>query len=144
VDFEESAGIFQTISAFQFNERNNFGTLGQGPTGSRIRYRILGQNLKMIPAQDAPGTYRIWYVPTFFSLVNETDVFDDLNGFGEYVVVDCAIKMLAKEESSTTEFVRQKTALINRIEAMAASRDAGEPQTIIDIGQVSFNQRRAF
>jgi hypothetical protein len=143
LDYDVGGGQYETVRSFQFVERNETFDPGFG-TLPRMRYRVLGSVIKLTPPEFAPGNYRIWYIPRFTPLVLDADTFDGINGWTEYVVVDCAIKMLNKEESDASAFREQKQKLLDRIEAMAADRDAGEPQTIVDMSTVNFNQRRLF
>lgn len=143
LDYDVGGGQYETVRSFQFVERNETYDPGFG-TFPRMRYRVLGSVLKLTPPDFAPGDYRIWYIPRFTALVNDADTFDGINGWTEYVIVDCAIKMLNKEESDASAFREQKQKLLDRIEAMATDRDAGEPQTIVDLSTINFNQRRLF
>lgn len=143
LDYDVGGGLYETVRSFQFVERNETFDPGFG-TLPRMRYRVLGSYIKLTPPEFAPGTYRIWYIPRFTALADDADTFDGINGWTEYVVVDCAIKMLNKEESDASAFREQKQKLLDRIEAMAADRDAGEPQSIVDLSSVNFNQRRLF
>lgn len=143
LDYDVGGGLYETVRSFQFVERNETFDPGFG-TLPRMRYRVLGSYIKLTPPEFAPGTYRIWYIPRFTALAADSDTFDGINGWTEYVVVDCAIKMLNKEESDASAFREQKQKLLDRIEAMAADRDAGEPQSIVDLSAVNFNQRRLF
>jgi hypothetical protein len=59
-------------------------------------------------------------------------VADGVSGWTEYIIVDAAIKAMQKEESDVTVLQQQKMALIQRIEAAAANRDAGNPMTVSD------------
>jgi len=58
---------------------------------------------------------------------------DDFNGWSEYVIIDAAIKCLIKEESDVQVLLMQKKQVLDRIEAMAANRDAGEPERVTDV-----------
>lgn len=60
---------------------------------------------------------------------------DEFNGWEEYVIIDAAIKCLQKEESDVSVLAMQKQAIIDRIEAMASNRDAGEPEVTTDLNQ---------
>jgi len=132
LDLDLGGGDYQTLRQFNFNERNkatdDLRVLQRGV--SQLRYRVQGNTISLTPADQATNSYRVWFVPLMPLLVADADSFDGVNGWEEYVVVDAAIKCLQKEESSTTDLERQKGALIKRIEAMAADRDAGEPQRL--------------
>lgn len=62
-----------------------------------------------------------------------TNVIDGLSGWDEYVVIDAAIKARVKEESDPSVLLQQKGAFIDRIEAAAENRDAGQPQQVTDV-----------
>lgn len=75
---------------------------------------------------------RLWYIPRMVELVVDADTVDGISGWSEYIVVDVCIKALAKEESDTTVFERQKAGLLARITEMAENRDAGNPLSVTD------------
>lgn len=142
VDFYKLKGVDANINdnnwfsvrPFNFNERNRnqdvtWGLLN-GPT---IRYRLMGSNIKFSPAPNATYQMRIWYVPLATILVADSDSFDDLNQYAEYVVIDAAIKCLQKEESDVSVLAAQKMAMKRRLEEMADNRDAGQPDSVSDI-----------
>jgi hypothetical protein len=143
LDVDVGGGRYDTVRPFQFAQRNET-TDPVTADPLTVRYRVFGQTLRLSPPERAPGNYRLWYIPRFVPLALDTDTFDGINGWEEFIVVDCAIKMLAKEESNVAPFVAQKKDLLRRIEAMASDRDAAEPQTIIDVSTINFTQRRVF
>lgn len=63
---------------------------------------------------------------------------DGVNGWEEYIVVDAAMKCLQKEESDVSVLMAEKSALKQRIEAMASNRDAGKPERITDVNAQNF------
>ena len=90
----------------------------------------------MEPRDDAVGDYQLWYVPSYTALSADGDAIDTIisrNNWEEYIVIDCAIKMLAKEESSTVHFEREKAEMIKRLEAMAGERDIDQPERVADV-----------
>jgi hypothetical protein len=134
VDVRINNNNWFSVRPFNFNERNRNQDLTWGLLlGPSIRYRLMGGNIKFNPTPDASYAARIWYVPKAVTLVADTDEYDDLNTYSEYVVVDAAIKMLQKEESDVSVLMAQKQALKRRLEEMAENRDAGQPDTISDI-----------
>ena len=130
---------FVTIRNFMFQERNQYnylynpiaiGILG----GTNILYRIIGtQFLKLIPTPNIANLkFKLWYIPTYTALVNDSDTFDGINGWEEYVILDVVIKMLAKQQQDTTAWDMGKAAMLKRIEAMSPTRDVGTPQRVSD------------
>lgn len=128
-------GQWATVKRFNFNRRNEqqnayaWNLLGL----PYIEYRLVGSNLRFNRTPDNELNFRIFYHPRLAKLAADTDAYDDVNGFAEYVVVDVAIKMLQKEESDVSVLMAQKEALKQRITAMAANRDANEPASITDV-----------
>ena len=124
-----------TLKKFMFISRNRYvypqlTTNLLGVAG--LRYRLVGNNIEFIP-QPANGQYiQLWYIPRMPTLLKDTDIADGVSGWTEYIAVDAAIKALQKEESDVTVLALQKQALLDRIEAAAENRDAGEPETISD------------
>lgn len=132
VDFY-TGGRWVEIDSFNFNERN-LDTVNFSICGVEVRYMVQGANLRLIPESNAGGQYRIWYTPKPSTLSLDADSFDGINGWEEYVVVDAAIKMLLKEESSVTALMEIKQALKKRIESSATKRDSARPKTITNVG----------
>jgi len=115
VDLLINAGVssFVSLKPFAFPDRNQ-GWVGRGN----------------IPA--AGQTVRLLYIPTLTALVNDADIFNGVNGWEEYIIIDACIKALAKEESDVSVFVARKQAMIARLEAEAENRDAGNPACVVD------------
>jgi hypothetical protein len=134
LDFQIS-GDWVTIHKFTFEERNrgnrqiNRAMLGL----TNIKYRIVGQRIKIIPADQAPGTYQCWFIPAWTNMIVDSDTASNLEDWHEYIIVDAAIKCLQKEESDVSILMAQKANLTARIDSMAANRDAGSPEVVSDV-----------
>lgn len=135
VDVRRGNGQWATVKRYNFNRRNEqqnayaWNLLGL----PYIEYRLVGRQIRFNRTPDNALNFRIWYHPALTKLVADTDAYDDINGFAEYVVVDAAIKMMQKEESDVRVLAAQKEGLRQRIIAMAANRDANEPASVTDI-----------
>ena len=135
VDVRQNNGQWATVKRFNFNKRNEkqnafaWNMLGL----PYIEYRLVGSNIRFNRDPDANLSFRMFYYPRATTLTLDSDSYDDVNGFAEYVVVDAAIKMLQKEESDVRVLMAQKEALKQRIQAMAQNRDANEPESVSDI-----------
>lgn len=123
-----------TLKPFNFSERNKFApNINQLSWGrTNLQYRVVGNTIWFIPYPAGGQTIRLWYVPKFAGLVQDTDTFDGVNGWEEYVVCDVCIKALVKEESDPTAFALQKQALLERIQSEADNRDIGYADTVVD------------
>ena len=135
VDAQLNGDDWFTLQRFNFNERNRFQNFGVwdylGITN--VRYRIVGNEIRFVPIPDRNINIRLWYVPRAVTLSLDTDSYNDFNGWIEYVLVDCAIKMLNKEESDVSVLLAEKQLLKRRIEEVANNRDVENSESIQDI-----------
>ena len=141
VDFKIDANNWITVTKFNFAHRNVLNrSVTRSHAGIReVQYRIVGNELIIEPEDNAPGDYKLWYTPIYTPLVSESDTVDGLNGWEEYIIIDVAIKMLSKEESSVTHLDREKAIMLNRIESMAQNRDSDQPEKITDMDFATSN-----
>jgi hypothetical protein len=84
--------------------------------------------------QSVPGGYvfNVYYTPAPTRLSAGSDTFDGIMGWEEWVVLDAAIKCMAKEESDVSILAAQKAAIEKQVEQLAGDRDAGWPERITD------------
>lgn len=135
LDLYVNSSSFITLKPFQFNERarlqngNNWAaiTQAQGP-----RYHLKANVISFMPLPSV-NNLTMYYVPVCAELVGDSDTFDGINGWEEYVIIDAAIKMLQKEESDVSILMGQKQMLTKRIEAMAENRDIGHSFKVSDV-----------
>lgn len=85
------------------------------------------------PAPQAVHSVRVYYIPTVTELVLGTDTLNGLNGWEQWIVLDCAIKILEKEESDTTALMRRLEKLEARIQAAAMRANQGRSQAIANV-----------
>lgn len=110
------------LNTFNFKNRNRKGLL---------QWRVMGNNLIFTDDEKAGSkSLVVWFVPSCVKLTMGADTFDGINGWEEYVIVDCMIKCYQKEEQDVSITFAQKQALISRIELAAANRNAAEPERI--------------
>ena len=131
-----SGNAWVTLNKFDGLERNRyiFPNITSSFAGVfNMRYRVVGNNLWLIPTPASGQFIRIRYIPRLNTLLADSDIMDGVSGWTEYIVVDVAIKALQKEESDVSVLLAQKQALIDRITVSAMNRDAGQPDTITDI-----------
>jgi len=126
-----------TVHKFNFTDRNKFLYPNSASTIYGVfncRYRLVGDNLELIPTPSAGQIFRIWYIPRMEMLLKETDTTSSgISGWLQYVIVRAAKYALDKEESDTSTLDNEILYLKQRIEAVAQNRDAGEPDTISDV-----------
>lgn len=126
-----------SVQRFNFADRNKFNSpwsiLATNTIFPGLSYNWVGSQIQLIPQANIAGNYRLWYIPDVTPLVNDDDsILADLEPWADYIIVDTAIKCLAKEESDPSVFLMQKNALKDRIEAMAPNRDDALPKVVQD------------
>lgn len=135
VDVKFNNGNWTTVKRFNFNRRNEEqNSFAWNLVGlPYLEYRLVGSKIRFNRVPDAGMQFRMFFHPVASKLTLDTDSYDDVNQYAEYVVVDAAIKMLQKEESDVRVLAAQKEALRQRIISMAANRDANEPGSVTDV-----------
>lgn len=102
-----------------------------------MRYRIMGNNINIIPTPAGNQTLILWYSPRLPSLLSDTDLTNiGVSGWLRYVIVRMAKYALDKEEGAdTSKHDSELLFLKTRIEQAASNRDAGEADTISETRQ---------
>lgn len=138
----------KTVRKFNFNERNDYAyppvTVSPSSEFSDVTYRLIGNNLLFLPAELAPRSYKLWYVPVPTALSGDSDTADGIQGWNEYVVVDAAIKCLIKEESDVGELLRAKKGLNDRIDNMKHDRDQSQPEKVARVRNKKYYGRLGY
>ena len=107
---------------------------------TNLRYRLMGDNLYIVPIPSGGQTIRINYVPRPKTLMIDTDIVDGISGFEEYIINYAAMVALNKEESETAEnFAGFLQKIIDDIMSAAENRDIGEPSQVSDSKQRNFS-----
>jgi len=139
IDLNANGNVNYSLQRFNFSERNKYQNTGYsvGTVSSTapFKYTILGNNVKLLPVPQGTHTLTMYYVPQPPVLDNTaTEVSAQIPaGWLEYVVIDSAIKVMAKEESDTTVLEREKFSLAARIKNMANNRDSESPESVTDV-----------
>ncbi len=128
------------IHEYSFQHRNRKPYLAGASSGfgpSNVSYRLQGANIIIAPvALATQWTYRIWYTPDYVPMVTTNDPMPthmDVQGWYEYAVTDCCVKILAKQDLDPSTFMAQKEEVKNLIMELAApNRNAGEPKAVVD------------
>ena len=132
-----------TLQKFNFSDRNRYQTSTWLPvlSANPLRYRIVGNHLRLIPKPTAGTKLTLWYAPMAPELVmsnpdpllNQTDRLTSiLPMFNDYITLDAAMNVLAKEESDTSALMKQKQETIERIRMAMANRDTAN-DTVTDV-----------
>jgi hypothetical protein len=122
----------QALNRWSFKERHLYGSSGW-VAGEPIAYRLTGSILNFMPTPEAAHALSIWYIPAITDLADDADTFDGRNGWEEWVVLDAAIKVKAKEETDIGELVHERDALWADICPSVAHQDQSGPDYVQDV-----------
>lgn len=134
-----SNNAWVTLRKFNFIDRNKYVYPNSTSTiygVYNMAYRLMGNNVNLIPTPAGNQQIRMWYSPRLPALLQDTDLTTiGFSGWLRYPIVRAAKYALDKEESSTAHLDTEIAFLKKRIEETAANRDAGIPDTISNTRQ---------
>lgn len=134
-----------TLAPYMFQERNRYVnsylTTSQFDGTIRMRYRLKGDKLHLIPFPSGFNSLRVHYIPTMELLTSDSDEFDGVNGWEEYAVLDTAIKMVRKEEGDTKDLRADRGDMEDKLISLSSDRDAGNPQRISDVSRENYDSQ---
>lgn len=124
-----------TLKKFNFIDRNKYVYPNSTSTIYGVynqAYRIMGNQIDLIPVPAGSQTIRLWYAPKLPALLKDSDLTTlGYSGWIRYPIVRAAKYALDKEEGSDTSKLDAEILFLKqRIEQMAQNRDAGSPDTI--------------
>ena len=129
-----SNNAWVTLLKFDFIERNKYVYPNSTSTiygVYNMRYRLMGNNVNIIPTPAGNQQIRMWYSPKLPALLKDTDLTTlGYSGWLRYPIVRAAKYALDKEESDTTKLDAELAFLKLRIEQAASNRDTGVADTI--------------
>ena len=97
-----------------------------------------GRFVYVFPEVD-PSALSVVYIPEPTVLVSDTDTFEGMNNWVEFVVVDAALKMLQKQEQETGPLQASRDRLVRRIRDHVRDIDQGTPAKIRDVSHLYDN-----
>lgn len=99
-----STNRWRALVAFPFEKRTEFFNVFGLQTGSPKGFFVYNMGVEttttvsagllgILPATDRAYVYNLWYVPAWVDKANDTDVFDGVEGWEDWVVWDCVEKI---------------------------------------------------
>lgn len=126
-----------SLNRFTFIDRNKFIYPNTASTiygVFNLEYRIMGNQLELIPTPSSNQPLTIWYIPRLNQLLQDTDITTiGFSGWLEYVIVRAAILAMTKQQLDSSALEAQLIDLRTRIQDSAMNRDAGRPDHISDV-----------
>jgi hypothetical protein len=100
---------------------------------SRKGCRIQGAQIEILPVPRTNLTATLYYIPACPKLTADGDTFDGVNGWERLVALRMAMEMRAIEEAPYNDLERLYDRERQRIESLAAEREAAHPSQIVDV-----------
>ena len=120
------------LTPYSLHERNDYNQI-QGTAPWPVVYRIMGQNISLLPIARGGYVITVFYVPHAVRLSAGSDAFDGINGWEMYPVWYAAAICLAKEESDPSYAMNQMATLRKRIENLATKRNTYGAERVRDV-----------
>lgn len=92
-----------------------------------------GGKFTILPYPPTTSAFLLQYIPVCPTLTDPADTFDGVNGWDEAVSLGAAIRMRMIEETDYSDIARLYADAIERIDKMAAEREAREPSRVRDV-----------
>lgn len=132
------------VHRFQFRDRDRYKEVAVTWSGERgsLRYMLQGHQIRFMPVPGIATAMTLWYIPTMqvlvhgtgawtsAQLVNADDTIDDINGYGEFIVLEAAIHALLKQDRDASQLIARRDEVKAWLEESAGQRDASEPTMI--------------
>lgn len=133
-------GALLNVPPMSFAERNDYqsGTTKTGvPAGFHIMNAgtestttVAAGSLILSPAPDSAYSYRLWYLPAWADLSDDTHVFNGLGGSDQYVIWDVCVKVAmrtndAKNQEATA--TRERDISLHRIKTTLKKMNRAGP-----------------
>ncbi|MHC5062028.1 MAG: hypothetical protein ACYTFK_13200 [Planctomycetota bacterium] len=94
----------------------------------------MGDKLRISGWSSWSGTLRLWYIPVQAKLVNDTDIFNGISGYEDYVINYSIIKAKIRDDKAqASDLFQIKKDLEKKIRESAADTDFGEPDQVRDM-----------
>jgi hypothetical protein len=156
VEFEAGGGDIVYVEPFSRADRPELRSTNPGWSGQVFRYRIRGKvavnagasespdNIEFLPVPQSGRVVKLYYVPAPGKLVADTDIFDGIAGFEEWVVLDVAAKLM--QRNNRLDRVQMLRAERDVIEAdvidHAPKRSRSGPPTVVDVMRARWHGTR--
>jgi hypothetical protein len=116
------------------DERSDFQNWPVWGRFSSKAYRLLGgqstETIEFSPMPTSAVTARLYYVPTWTDLVNDTDSVNCVNGWEKVIALRAAIELRSIEEQPAGDLAMYLAQAIQRVEQIAADRASSQPKRV--------------
>jgi hypothetical protein len=152
-DCTVAANDVRTLLPGSFSERNEYvGIYGQGTgipaiffpynVGVEVTTTVSPGVVGILPAPATAYPYTLWYLPKWTAITDDTYVFDGIEGWDEWVIEDCVVKLAESDndmgQTAQIAMARQEKAEI-RLRSSGASFAQAGPIRRLDVAGMRRN-----
>lgn len=119
--------VYYPLPLIEEYQRNDFQT---GYSVNPAGYRVIGENLVVIPTPTATLSIRHTYLPTATPITSSATTIDGVLGHERLIELDVALRLKAKEEADTAALFAEYMRLREEVEEEATMRSVRTGQTI--------------
>jgi hypothetical protein len=115
VDIKTQGGAWKRLEHTTFEDRTSYGGGHPASIGEpRVWAEYQTTNLAILPPPDRSTDFVVWFLPVLNDLAADTDRFDGVAGWEDYVVWDVTARLMIRDQSPAYQMIVQY-----RSEAMA-------------------------
>lgn len=120
---------YTVLERYNFDERYDYVHITYK---YQTRYEVRADKIYFHPLPGWTDTVRLEYIPTPTLLSSDSDSWDAINRWTEWVVCDCLIKAASKEETDPSVWISQRDRTEARI-TNNVQQDRSKPRTVTDV-----------
>ena len=81
----------------------------------------------------------MYYIPAPTTLVSDSDTFDGICGYEEWIILDVARKCFMKDDRDASQILAERTKVEDELAKEISFRDAANSERVCDRGYVDFS-----
>ncbi len=129
-------GRILKIHEFEIDEEGDFEDIAVfGNDGVDFRYMLQAGNLRLVPAPTTTETIRLWYLPHATELVDDTDVYNGVNGHESLVIEHALFRAAKRDRRPSGDHAETIKELERQLLSALEARDQSGPDYLVDHGR---------
>lgn len=134
VDIETTNGNWTQVPRWTWADRHIYLNNTTSWTSNRCAYRMVGTRISLLPTPTDVRQVAIFYVRAPFEAESTADTYEYGPGEHEWVALDIAVKLLAKEESDPSIMMAERERLWKEVICPSIStRDSAHADRVQDV-----------
>lgn len=123
IDVKTQGGSWKRLEHTTFEDRTNYGGGHPSSVGEpRVWAEYGTTKLAILPPPDRSYDFVVWYLPVLNDLSADSDTFDGVAGWEDYVVWDVVVRLMVRDQLPTYQLAVQERADIRSRVLRSATR----------------------